>query len=65
MLDPDGFAVLTWGKKTVGVTAKLDVADAALVRDLVVGAWRRRASQRTVAKLAAASANDRPDDQDQ
>ncbi len=47
-LDANAFEILTWGNKTIGVTAHLDRADPDLVYDLLRCAWRRRAPKRLV-----------------
>jgi hypothetical protein len=39
-------SLLWWGKKLSGVRVELAAADAALVRDLLEEAWRRRAPAR-------------------
>ncbi|MDP2314523.1 MAG: MmcQ/YjbR family DNA-binding protein [Pseudomonadota bacterium] len=45
---------LWWGRKLAGVRLRLDVAPDALVRSVLVDAWRRKAPRRVVAVYDAA-----------
>ena len=45
---PDAYEKLWWGKKVVGVTVRLSVADSSDVQDLLYAAWKRKAPKRVV-----------------
>lgn len=45
---PDAVEPLTWGRKVVGVRVFLAKAKAGFVRDLVLGAWARKAPRSLV-----------------
>ncbi len=55
--DPAAFEELFWGKRFAGVRIKLEVADAALVRDLLEEAWRRKAPKRLATRYGTPSAD--------
>lgn len=46
--DPMAFEELWWGKQLAGVCVELAVANPDLVTELLIEAWRRRASRRLV-----------------
>jgi hypothetical protein len=47
--DPAAFAELRWGAKLAGVRVTLAAAKSAVVSDLLLEAWRRKAPKRLVA----------------
>jgi hypothetical protein len=54
--DPAAFEELRWGKKLAGVRVNLTSARPAMVRDLLVMSWRRKAPKRLVGAFDAAQA---------
>lgn len=50
-VDPTAFEECRWGRKLVGVTARLATADPEIVRDLLEESWRRRAPKGLIREL--------------
>ena len=52
-LAPETLEILTWGKNVVGIRVILKNASSALVKDLLLQSWTRKAPRRLLAESAA------------